>query len=163
MLVIQPGIDITVLRIRIRDQVLFSPQDPGWVKKSGSGSGIQSGMNNPDHFSESLATIFWVKYLNSLMRIREGKHSDPVWNKSRSGLSIPDPQHWDISNSVPNIVWMCAGIDIAGHLERTGHITLQPLGDYLSLGRVRLPNVSYTAAWGQKVRRRWKTLVTRGT
>jgi hypothetical protein len=35
-------------------------------KKSGSGSG----MNNPDHISESLETIFWVKILeNSLMQI----------------------------------------------------------------------------------------------
>jgi hypothetical protein len=34
--------------------------DPGWVKKSGSGSG----MNNPDHISESLKkTNFWVKIL----------------------------------------------------------------------------------------------------
>jgi hypothetical protein len=31
--------------------------DPGWVKESGSGSGI----NNPDHISESLETIFRVK------------------------------------------------------------------------------------------------------
>jgi hypothetical protein len=33
--------------------------DPGYGmgKKSGSGSG----MNNPDHISESLKTIFWVK------------------------------------------------------------------------------------------------------
>jgi hypothetical protein len=33
--------------------------DPGWVKKSGSGSG----MNNPDHISESLETIFLVNIL----------------------------------------------------------------------------------------------------
>jgi hypothetical protein len=32
-------------------------------KKSGSGSG--SGMNNPDHISESLETIFWVKIFKS--------------------------------------------------------------------------------------------------
>jgi len=38
---------------------LFDPLDPGsgMGKKSGSGSG----MNNPDHFSESLENIFWVK------------------------------------------------------------------------------------------------------
>jgi hypothetical protein len=53
-----------VLRIRIRDPVPFSPLDPG--------SGIvkkikirfrdpESGMNIPDHISESLETIFWVK------------------------------------------------------------------------------------------------------
>jgi hypothetical protein len=41
----------------------FDPwiQDPGWVKKSESGTG----MNNPDHISESLETIFGVKHLNS--------------------------------------------------------------------------------------------------
>jgi hypothetical protein len=49
---------LTVLRIRIRDPVPFSPRDPGWVK-SGSGSG----MNNPDHISESIETFFWVKIL----------------------------------------------------------------------------------------------------
>jgi hypothetical protein len=40
--------------------------------KSGSGSG----MNNPDHISECLETIFWLKYLNSLKLIR-----DPGWKK----------------------------------------------------------------------------------
>jgi hypothetical protein len=54
-------------------------------KKSGSGSGF--GMNNPDHFSHSLITIFWVKILKFFdvdpgsgmekIRIREGKKSDP--------------------------------------------------------------------------------------
>jgi hypothetical protein len=34
-------------------------------------------MNNPDHISESLKNNFWVKYKNSLMRIREGKKSYP--------------------------------------------------------------------------------------
>jgi hypothetical protein len=46
------------LGIRIRDLVPF-PQDPGSGKKFGSGSG----MNNPNHISESLETIFWVKVL----------------------------------------------------------------------------------------------------
>jgi hypothetical protein len=54
-------------------------------KKSGSGSE----MNNPDHISESLETIFGLKYLNSLMRIR-----DPGWKKFGSGINLPDPQHW---------------------------------------------------------------------
>ena len=58
-------------------------------------------------------------------------------------------------------------MDIAGHLEKTGHITLQPVSEYLHLvsattATLRLPNVSYTAEWGQKVRRKWKALVTRG-
>jgi hypothetical protein len=37
----------------------FDPwiRNPGWVKKSGSG------MNKPDHISESLETSFWVKIL----------------------------------------------------------------------------------------------------
>jgi hypothetical protein len=53
-------------------------------KKSESGSRL----NNPDHISESLETIFLgLKYLNSLMRIWDGKNSDPG-----SGINIPDPQ-----------------------------------------------------------------------
>ncbi len=36
----------------------FTPGS-GMGKKSGSGNG----MNNPDHISESLKTIFWVKIL----------------------------------------------------------------------------------------------------
>jgi hypothetical protein len=52
----------------------------GMGKKSGSGSG----MNNPDHISESLETIslgLKIPYLNSLMRIR-----DPGWKKFGSGI-----------------------------------------------------------------------------
>jgi hypothetical protein len=32
----------------------IDPLDPGWGKKSGTGSG----MNNPDHISESIETVF---------------------------------------------------------------------------------------------------------
>ncbi len=32
--------------------------DPGWLKKQDSDPGSGSGMNNPDHISESLATNF---------------------------------------------------------------------------------------------------------
>jgi hypothetical protein len=35
--------------------------DPGWVKYQDSDTGYRSGMNIPDHNSESLVTIFWVK------------------------------------------------------------------------------------------------------
>ncbi len=45
-------------------------------------------MNNPDHISDLLETIFGLKYLNSLMRLR-----NPVWKKLGSGINIPDPQH----------------------------------------------------------------------
>jgi hypothetical protein len=60
-------------------------------KKSGSGSG----MNNQDHISMSLETIFWVKIVKFLKRIRDpgsglekiqirdGKNSDPGWKKIR--------------------------------------------------------------------------------
>jgi hypothetical protein len=48
-------------------------------KKSGSGSG----MNNPDHISESLETIF----SDPGSGIRDGK-------KFGSGINIPDLQHW---------------------------------------------------------------------
>jgi hypothetical protein len=43
-----------VLRIRIRDPMSFWPLVPGLIKKSGYGSG----MNNPDHVSESFEIIF---------------------------------------------------------------------------------------------------------
>jgi hypothetical protein len=54
-------------------------------KKSGSGSG----MNNPDHLSESFETIFWVKMLKFF-------EADPgsEMEKFLSGMFIPDPQHW---------------------------------------------------------------------
>jgi hypothetical protein len=69
-----------VLRIRC----LFEPwiRDPGWVKKSGSGSG----MNNPDNICESLETNFWVNILKFL-------DVDPGWKKFGSGINTPDPQH----------------------------------------------------------------------
>jgi hypothetical protein len=52
-------------------------------KKSGSGSG----MNNRNHISESLETIFFgLKYVTSLMRIRDGK------NRIRNGGTNSDPQ-----------------------------------------------------------------------
>jgi hypothetical protein len=63
-------------------------------KKLGSGSG----MNNPDHISESLETIFGVKILKFFdadpgwkkfgSGMRDGKNSD-----LGSGINIPDPQH----------------------------------------------------------------------
>ncbi len=48
-------------------------------KKSGTVSGIRIGMNNPDHISESLETIFCVKILEFLdvdPGSGIGKHSD---------------------------------------------------------------------------------------
>ncbi len=49
-------------------------------------------MNSPDHISESLETIVWVKLLKFF-------DADPGWEKfgsgmEKSGMFIPDPQHW---------------------------------------------------------------------
>ncbi len=79
-----PRLKINCAVLRIRDPESFWHMDPGsgMGKKSGSGSG----MNNLDHISESLETFFGLKYLNSLMRIR-----DPWWQRFGSGINIPDP------------------------------------------------------------------------
>ncbi len=70
---------------------LFDPwiRDPGWVKSQDPDPG--SGMNNPNHISYSLETIFWDKILRFLdadsgsgmekIRIR-----DPGWKKVISGI-----------------------------------------------------------------------------
>jgi hypothetical protein len=42
-------------------------------------------MNNPDHISESLITIFWVKILKFFARIRDGKNSDLGWKNTDPG------------------------------------------------------------------------------
>jgi hypothetical protein len=54
----------------------------GMGKKSGSGSGV----NNPDHISESLEYIFWVTILKYF-------DADPGWKKFGTGINIPDLQH----------------------------------------------------------------------
>jgi hypothetical protein len=72
--------------------VPFPPLDPGSRISKKSGSGF--GMNNPDHNSESLKTFFGYETLNYLLRIRDGKNSDPEWEKFGSGIK-------DGKNSVP--------------------------------------------------------------
>jgi hypothetical protein len=53
----------------IQSLLMSSVADPGsGMEKKNSDSG--SGLNIPDHFSESLLTVFGLNYLNSLMRIR---------------------------------------------------------------------------------------------
>ena len=59
----------------------FLTPKSGMGKKSGSGSG----MNNPDHISENLETIFWVKILKLF-------DADPGWETYGSGINFPDPQ-----------------------------------------------------------------------
>jgi hypothetical protein len=73
-----------------------------WIRE-GKKSRFVSGMNIPDHISESLETIFWVKILKLFdadpgpdpgsgnlfdfgSGIRDRINSDPV-----SGINIPDP------------------------------------------------------------------------
>jgi hypothetical protein len=77
--------------VLIRDPVPFWPRDPdpGLVKSQ-----------DPDPrwttriiFRRASKPFFWVKNLNSLMRIRDGKNSDPGWKKFGSGINIPDSQH----------------------------------------------------------------------
>jgi hypothetical protein len=73
---------------------LFDP----W-NRDGKNSGSGSRMNNPDHISESLETIFWVKILDadpgSGMEkfgygIRDGKIRirDPGWKNSDTGSGM---------------------------------------------------------------------------
>jgi hypothetical protein len=80
-----------VLRIRIRDPVPFRPLDlgSGIGKKQDPDPGSGSGTNIPDHISESIKTIFWVKILNSLMRMRiRIRESFLTWIREEK---IPDP------------------------------------------------------------------------
>jgi len=93
--------------LRIRSRCLFDPwiRVLGWVKNQdpesemGKKSGFGSGINNPDHISESLETIFCVKILkffdvdpgSGMEKIRT---REPGWNSDPgSGINIPDPQH----------------------------------------------------------------------
>ncbi len=52
-----------MLRIRDPGYGAFLTRDPGWEKSQDLDQGSGSGMNKPDHISESLGTIFWVKIL----------------------------------------------------------------------------------------------------
>jgi hypothetical protein len=68
----------------IRDPVLFDPwiRDPGYGmgRKSASGSGIRDEQPG-SYFLELQNHFFLLKYLNSLMRIR-----DPGWRQFGSGI-----------------------------------------------------------------------------
>ncbi len=79
----------------------FTPGS-GMGKKSGSGSGIRNEQPG-SYFLELRNHFLGLKYLNSLMRIRDpgwkqfgsgiwdGKNSDPGYGMEKSW--IPDPQH----------------------------------------------------------------------
>ncbi len=78
---------------------LFDP----WIQDLGSGMGKNRdpdpGRTTLDHISESLETIFLVKFcdadLGSEIRDAKIRIPDLGWKNSdlRSGIKIPDPQH----------------------------------------------------------------------
>ncbi len=94
--------------------------DPGSGALLTPGSGIQIGKKirirdaQPgSYFRELRNNFLGFIYLNSLLRIRDVKNSDPGWKKSNPGsekekirirdgknsdpgsvINIPDPQHW---------------------------------------------------------------------
>ncbi len=85
------GIALRVLRIQ--EPVPFWPLYQGF------------GMSNPDHISKSLESICGLKYLNSLMRIRDGQNSDLGWKNLDPGsvmkkIRIRTPAFW-------GICWLC--------------------------------------------------------
>jgi hypothetical protein len=59
-------------------------RDPGWVKNQDPDPGSGSWMSNPDHISESLEAIFWVKILKFF-------YADPGWKKFGSGFRDKHP------------------------------------------------------------------------
>jgi hypothetical protein len=52
-------------------------------------------MNNPDHISESIETIYWVKILKFFDADTGSgmENSNTGWKKFGSGINIPNPQH----------------------------------------------------------------------
>jgi len=74
-------------------------RDTGWVKIQDPDPGSGSGMNIPDHISESLETIYLglkiLKFFEAEQDQGSGIFStmDPGWKKFGSGIKIPDPQH----------------------------------------------------------------------
>jgi len=53
-----PGVRCPSVRCPTLLTFSVADPDPGWVKKQDSDPGPGSGMNNPDHISESLGTNF---------------------------------------------------------------------------------------------------------
>ncbi len=72
------------------ESCVFLTPGSGMGKKSGS----VSGMNNPDHISENLETIFWVKILKFFDADPDGQKFGSWMEKFGSGINIPDRQHW---------------------------------------------------------------------
>ena len=58
------------------------------------------------------------------------------------------------------------GMDIADHVTRTGHSNFQPVTEFVKPvkegGLLSLHNLSYSKAWGSRVRKCWKRMVLSG-
>jgi hypothetical protein len=68
-------------------------------KISGSGFGIRIRDEQPgSYFRELRNNFLGLKYLNSLIRIRDGKNSDPGWKIFGSGILDKHPG----SETLPN-------------------------------------------------------------
>jgi hypothetical protein len=74
-------------------------RDPGWVESQHPDSGIWDEQPG-SYFLELRNYFFWLKYLNFLMRIRDGDSSDPGWKKVGSGIR---DNHPGSRNTVANI------------------------------------------------------------
>jgi hypothetical protein len=67
--------------------------DPGWVKNQDLDPGSGLGMSIPDHISESLETIFWVKILKFFYADPDSESGIFLTLVTGFGINIPDPQH----------------------------------------------------------------------
>ncbi len=73
-------------------------------------------MNNPDHISESLETIFWVKILKFVdADPGRKKFGSGIWDGKKFGsrINIPDPQHWYSVKISVKINFLCT-YDLSG-------------------------------------------------
>ncbi len=139
---------------RIRDTVPFWPLDPGsgWVKNQDPDPGAGSWMNNPDHISESLETLFWVKISKFFDadpgRKKFGKNSEKIltWSleaqlffswRAREGQEspqnppLPPPPPLPVGDPVPGFAWAAVWRSgrgaPAGAVEVDGRAAAPPL------------------------------------
>jgi hypothetical protein len=63
------------------------------------------------------------------MRIRDGDSSDPGWKKVRSGINIPDPQHWSAGILNPNAA------------DNKGFLIDDKLGGFIRASRMELDGI----------------------
>jgi hypothetical protein len=76
----------------VRDSIAHPDPESGMGKKSGSGSG----MNNPDHISESFEKVFWFT-------IHKFFDADPGWKKFGSVIRDKHPGY---ATLVRDVSWI---------------------------------------------------------